>query len=67
MPSKGRFEIKKSFDEKYYFVLIAKNQEIIATSQRYSTKQNCQKGIESVISNSKNADIVDTTLKNYKK
>ena len=55
------FEIHKSDDEQFYFTLKAANEEIIATSEMYTTKQNCQNGIESVKTNAPNAEIVDTT------
>jgi hypothetical protein len=43
-----RFEIKKSKDNQYYFVLIAPNNEIIATSEMYKTEQACKDGIAAV-------------------
>ena len=55
------FEIHKSDDGQFYFTLKAVNNEIIATSEMYTTKQNCQTGIESVKINAPNAEIVDTT------
>ena len=56
-----QFEINKSKDGQFYFTLKAVNNEIIATSEMYTTKQNCQNGIESVKTNALNAEIVDTT------
>ena len=55
------FEIKKSEDGQFYFTLKAENHEIIATSEMYTTKQNCQNGIDSVKTNAPNAEVVDTT------
>ncbi len=55
------FEINKSDDGQFYFTLKAENQEVIATSEMYTSKQNCQNGIESVKTNAPNAEIVDTT------
>ena len=57
-----RFEIKKSADGHFYFTLIAPNNEIIATSEMYTTKQNCINGIESVKQNAPSADIQDNTV-----
>ena len=37
-----KFKIKKSKDGQYYFTLQAANNEIIATSEMYTTKQNCE-------------------------
>ena len=56
-----QFEINESDDGQFYFTLKAANNEIIATSEMYTTKQNCQNGIESVKTNAPNAKIVDNT------
>lgn len=48
---KSVFEIKKSADKQFYFVLKALNNEVIGTSETYKTKQNCQTGIASVVNN----------------
>lgn len=55
------FYLKISKNGQYYFVLKAKNPEVILTSELYKTKFFCNKGIESVIKNAKVACIVDTT------
>ena len=44
----GYFELHKSTDEKFVFNLKADNNEIILTSQTYTTKQHALDGIESV-------------------
>lgn len=46
------FKVLKSKDDKYYFNMIARNGEIIGTSETYTKKHNCIKGINSVITNS---------------
>ncbi len=46
MPEK--FVIKQSKDNQYYFVLVAPNGEVIATSEMYTTKAACEHGIEAV-------------------
>jgi len=43
-----KFEIRPSADGQFYFVLIAPNNEIIATSEMYKTKDGCKKGIDAV-------------------
>lgn len=43
-----KFKIKLSDDDKFYFVLIARNGKVIATSEMYETKQSCKKGIRAV-------------------
>jgi len=50
----GKFEIKKRTNGEFQFNLKASNGEIILTSEGYTTKANCKKGIESVRKNSKN-------------
>ena len=47
----GKFEIKKSSDEQFYFVLKAGNGETILRSERYTTKSNAKNGIASVKTN----------------
>ena len=44
----GKFEVKKSSNNQYYFNLKASNGEIILTSERYVTKNGALNGIESV-------------------
>lgn len=45
------FEIKRSKDGQYYFNIVAKNGQYLATSELYKTKASCEKGIRSVIEN----------------
>lgn len=53
----GKFVITKSAkNNDYYFNLKAGNGEIILTSQGYSSKANCDNGIESVKKNSQIAE-----------
>lgn len=54
----GKFEIKHT-DAGYSFNLKAANGEVIATSEVYTTKAACIKGIESVIVNAAYAEIVE--------
>lgn len=54
-----KFEILTSINSEYYFVLKAGNGEVIATSEMYTTKQNCKNGIQSVKDNATIADVVD--------
>lgn len=48
----NKYKIKKSSDGQFYFVLTAKNGQVILTSELYTQKHNCLAGIESVKSNS---------------
>ncbi len=56
----AKFVLKKSGTQ-YMFNLKAGNGEIIATSERYATKQGAQNGIESVKKNAPGAPIDDQT------
>ena len=61
----GRFTVKKT-DAGFSFNLVADNNEIIATSQVYTTKAACLKGIDSVAENAPFAPIEDQTVENFK-
>ena len=54
----GKFVIKES-NAGFHFVLKAANGEVIATSQVYSSKESCKKGIESVKKNAPEAEVVE--------
>lgn len=56
-----RFEINKARDGQFYFRLIAPNNEVIATSEMYTTKQSCQHGVDSVKKWAPTATVEDTT------
>jgi uncharacterized protein YegP (UPF0339 family) len=56
----GKFVIRKSGGQ-YHFVLKAGNGEIIATSERYTTKAAAKNGIESVKNNVPKAPTDDET------
>ena len=62
----GKFTIK-STSAGFSFNLVADNNEIIATSEVYTTKDACKKGIESVAANAPFAPIEDQTVKGYEK
>lgn len=47
----GKFELKKSKSEQYFFNLLAGNGKIILVSEMYETKASAQNGIESVKKN----------------
>jgi uncharacterized protein YegP (UPF0339 family) len=57
----GTFQIKKSSDAQYYFVLKGGNNEVIATSEMYTTKQSAQKGIRAIQTDAPGAEIKDLT------
>jgi uncharacterized protein YegP (UPF0339 family) len=56
-----KFVIRKSSDKQWYFILKARNGEIIATSETYKTKQACKKGIRSVKRTSFLTNVIDLT------
>jgi uncharacterized protein len=56
-----KFEIRRSIDDQFYFVLKARNGEVIATSETYHTKQACKRGIKSVVRVSLLAKVIDLT------
>jgi uncharacterized protein len=57
----GRYECKTSSNGKAFFVLKAKNHQIIGQSQMYESESGCANGIESVKTNGPSSDIRDLT------
>lgn len=55
-----KFIIRKSSNDQFYFNLWSAQEEIVLTSEMYTTKQGCKNGIESVKTNA-------TDDKNYEK
>jgi uncharacterized protein len=55
------FVISKSKDGQYYFVLKARNGQILVTSETYTTKQSAENGIRAVRGTATAAKVVDTT------
>lgn len=51
----GKFELKKSSNDKFYFNLLASNGQIILTSEMYESKPSALNGIESVKKNAGDA------------
>lgn len=47
----GKFELKKSKNDKYFFSLLAGNGQIILSSEMYESKASAVNGIESVKKN----------------
>jgi uncharacterized protein YegP (UPF0339 family) len=60
MPEPG-FEIYKDAAGKFRFRLRAANNQIIAVSEAYESKDGCMKGVESVKTNAPKAMIQDLT------
>ncbi|MBK7895434.1 MAG: YegP family protein [Candidatus Promineifilaceae bacterium] len=59
--SSDRFEMKEAANGKFYFNLLAANQQVIGKSQMYANKQTCQSGIEAVQRVAAEAGVDDTT------
>ena len=55
------FFIRKSSNNQYYWYLRGDNNEIVCTSEMYTTKAAAEKTCESVKSQAKDASIVDVT------
>lgn len=53
----GYYTLKQSSDGQWMFNLHAANGEIIATSERYTTRQGTERGIASVQANASTTDI----------
>ncbi len=54
-----RFEVLESKNGKHYFNLKATNGQIIGTSQMYESLAGCQNGVQSVMNNAPDAEIVE--------
>lgn len=52
-----RYERKQASSGKHYFVLKARNHEVIGTSQMYESEAACMNGIESVMANASAAAV----------
>ena len=59
--SRDNFEEREAKDGSPYFVLKAKNGQIIGKSEMYKSKAACNNGIESVMKNAPDARVVDDT------
>ena len=57
----ARFEVKKSSNDKEYFVLNATNGQVIGKSQMYKSGSGCSVGMKSVTSNADGAPVTDET------
>lgn len=56
MATHPHFEIFVGKDGQYYLHLTASNGEIILSGEGYTTKDNCRKGIESILIHARTAD-----------
>lgn len=63
---KIRFIIKKTIKGSFMFNMVSVNGKVMATGRGYNSKQACEKSILSIINNSADAEIIDTSLKTKK-
>jgi Uncharacterized conserved protein len=61
MSEHGWFMLRRSSDGQFYFNLEAPNDEVIATSEMYTTKSAAKSGIESVKRWAPDATVLDVT------
>ncbi|KFD18208.1 hypothetical protein GRAQ_00189 [Rahnella aquatilis CIP 78.65 = ATCC 33071] len=57
----NQYEIKPSKDGQFYFVLKAKNHQVIGVSEMYTSLSAAKKGVQSVIKNGLSPEIRDLT------
>lgn len=55
----NRFDVSESKNGKFYFNLKATNGQIIGSSEMYESVAGCKNGMESVMKNAPDAEIVD--------
>ena len=55
------YDLKKSSDGQFYFNLVASNGETVATSERYTTKSNAERGIDAVRRAASTTEVKDNT------
>ena len=56
------FDRKESKNDKQYFNLIARNKEIIGSSEMYESKSSMENGIKSVAKNAPEAEVFDVEV-----
>ena len=59
--NEGQFECKTSTNGKAFFVLKAKNHQVIGQSQMYESESGCENGMASVKTNGSSTEIKDLT------
>lgn len=55
----SRFDRRRSNDDQFYFVLKAANGQVIGTSEMYKAEASVDKGIDSVMRNAPDANVID--------
>lgn len=58
-----KFEIRRSVDRQFYYVLIAKNGKVMVTSETMKRKQNCIDSIRAIKNIvGPNTPVIDSTI-----
>jgi uncharacterized protein len=57
-----KFQIKRSKNKEFYFVLIARNGNTLLTSETYKRKASCSKAISSLQKGISSASVFDLTV-----
>ncbi|MFV0238040.1 MAG: YegP family protein [Flavobacteriales bacterium] len=60
--NKDRFDKKEVKGNKFRFNLKSSNGQIVGSSQNYESEAGCDNGIQSVITNAKDAEVKDLTI-----
>ena len=58
-PDKANFEVKEAKNGKFHFNLLAKNKQIIGSSQMYASSSGCSAGVKAVESAADGANVVE--------
>lgn len=61
----GKFVVKKGSTGQFRFSLLARNGQVVATSETYKTKAACMNGIKSVRNYAAEAAVEDQTTKEW--
>jgi len=56
-----RFKIRKSTNSQYYFTIVASNGQVLATSETYHHKGDCQAAVQLIKAGAAGAAIDDLT------
>lgn len=56
------FKIRKASNGQYYFKLVGRNGETLFTSETYTRKDSCKKGIAAIKRFVNGAKVIDTTV-----
>ena len=55
------YNLRKSRYGQFYFILVASNGEVLATTEMYPTKSNAKRGLDAVSKAARTTNVVDDT------